>query len=330
MALAQLGRKRRNVDLIVRLFLAGVVVAVFAVYDPEFRTLGNAYAVLDNFALSGLIALGLGITMIAGEFDISVGATVPLAGLVTLLLLPLGIASSMIIAVLLICCFGLAQGLVIAILRISSLPVTIATLIAGGGLTYVVAHNVPLELPLQYISLANGMERRLWIFSPISLGVIGIYVVFGGFLRYTRSGREIYAIGSGRTEAFAAGVSRLRPLVLVFVVSAAFAAVTGGVVAVTSGGMSLGAQESLLLGAVTAALIGGVGLEGGRGTVLGIAAGVLILSALQSEITLRALPAYDQQLASGAVLLLVLSAEMLLRARRRGTAVVQMVKVESG
>ena len=125
-------------------------------------------------------------------------------------------------------------------------------------------------------------------------------------------------------------MSRLIPLVLVFVVSATFAAVTGGVVAVTSGGMSLGAQESLLLGAVTAALIGGVGLEGGRGTVLGIAAGVLILSALQSEITLRALPAYDQQLASGAVLLLVLSAEMLLRARRRGTAVVQMVKMESG
>jgi ribose transport system permease protein len=310
-------KRRWDPDLLVRLGLAAAVFVGLMIADPGFRTVGNFWAMLNNFALDGVIALGVGITMIAGEFDISVGAIVPVCGIVTLSVLSLGVVAAIIIATVGALLFGLFQGWLIARLRINSLPVTIATLIGGGGLTYIIADDKPVSLPIQYIPLANTLEQRIWIFSPISIGAIVLYVIVGLGLRYLRSGREIYAIGGGRAEAFAAGVSRYRPLILIFCISAVFAGLTGAFTSITSGGMALGAQENLLLGAVTAALVGGVGLDGGRGTVPGIAAGVLILAALQSEISLRALPLYDQDLANGAVLLLVLSAETGLRAYQR-------------
>ena len=134
---------RRHVDsgLLARALFALLLYAAFSLGDPNYATLNNLYAIIDSGAMLGLVALGLGITMIAGELDFSVGSVAAVAGILTIRLAGLGFLPAILLVLPPAILFGAAQGYGIAKLRINSLVFTIGTMIAIRGLTYVVADN---------------------------------------------------------------------------------------------------------------------------------------------------------------------------------------------
>jgi ribose/xylose/arabinose/galactoside ABC-type transport system permease subunit len=221
----------------------------------------------------------------------------------------LGLIPAVVLVTLLGGAFGAVQGYAIYRLKIASIVFTLGTLIALRGLAFAISREDTVVVP--DLSIAKTVKEQLWIFSPFSLTTIAVLILTAVFLRYSRWGREIYAIGGGRTEAIAAGVPLRRPLVLTFMLSGAMAGLAGALTSIKSGSASPSGFGDLLLPAATAALIGGVAITGGSGSVLGIAVGSLTLRFLISGLSLRAEPFYVLTFATGLLLLFVIALELI-------------------
>jgi ribose transport system permease protein len=301
---------RPILDLVGRVVLAAAVYTFFAATDSNYRTIDALYPLMNGFALVGLVALGLGVTMIAGELDLSVGSMAAVAGIIAIYTSDWGLVPCVLVAVAASAAFGAAQGFAIATLRVNSLVFTIGTLIALRGFAFVISHEQSVLVNLNNLSISDSVVRKLWIFSPFSLTTIVAFVLVGAFMSLTRYGREIYAIGGGRVEALGAGVSSFRSIVIAFTLSAALAGLAGSLSSLESGAAQPAAFDSLLLGGATAALVGGVSLYGGRGSFVGIAVGALTLRFLVLGISSRGEPFYVESLATGGLLLGALLIEL--------------------
>ena len=282
-----------------------VVLALVPVLTQYTVRTANIYDIFQNFASYGLVALALGITIIAGEFDLSVSSMYLLGGMVAVLTggdSPVaGIAAALGTAILV----GLIQGGLIARFRLNSMPVTLGGYLVVLGITYILGHNKSVL----YDNFTVGLRLDkpvLQIFSIRSLVALGIFVVAAIVLRYLRVGRDLRAIGGDRRAARVAGVPVDRLLIGVFVVSALGAALPGALLSyslATASPTNIGFD--VLTFSATAALIGGVRLSGGKGGAVGIAAGVLSLSMLQEILAILRSPDYVSSLITGGLLVIV-------------------------
>lgn len=282
---------------------------VIATITPSFRGAGSVYAVLEGFPLVGLVALGLAVTIIAGELDLSVGSMAALAAAIAVLTSPAGLVGSVLIATLVGTALGALQGTLIGQLRINSLVFTIGTLILLRGLTYISTGNAPIMI--QNIEMTDPLLDRYWIFSISSIVALTVFMLVGLFLSYTRWGREIFAIGGARNEAIAAGVPRVRPLTSSFAISAGCASLAGALAATRGGSAAPQNYADLLLSGAAAALLGGISLYGGRGTVFNVALGVAVLTVVATGLAARGSAASLVQLVTGALLLTMIAIEFL-------------------
>jgi ribose transport system permease protein len=282
---------------------------LFGVTDPSFVTDNTVFSVLQGFAFLGMIALAVGITMIAGELDLSVASIAAVAGVLSIQLLPVGIVPALIITLAAAAAFGSIQGLLIAKLGVSSIVFTIGTMFALRGVAYVLSGEKTILVRTEDLDISDGVLQRIAVFSPFSLITLAALTVAGIVLAYSRFGREIYAVGGGRQESLAGGVRQGRPVVLAFTLSATLASLAGALSSISSGSGAPFAYGAILLQAVTAALVGGIGLYGGKGTAVHVALGALILQTFLAGLSSRGVPQATQQLAMGVLLLLVIAVE---------------------
>jgi len=276
--------------------------------SPNFRGSASAYSVLEGSTLLGLVALGLGVTIIVGELDLSVGSMAAVAGVIAVLCAPMGLLPAIVIPVLCGIAFGMLQGYVIVKFRINSLVLTIGTLILLRGVAYMLSGNAPL--PLSDYTVSDPMLERFGIFSIASIIALFILTVLGMFLTYTKWGREIYAIGGAAQEAVTAGVPKIRPITISFAISAGCASLAGAMATIRGGSAAPENYSGLLLAAAAAALLGGVSLYGGRGTVINVFIGSAILSLIASGLAVRGSDAATVQLVTGTLLLIAIFLEL--------------------
>jgi ribose transport system permease protein len=295
--------------MVSRLVLAVGVFAYFALSDDRFFTTNNVFTIFEGFAQLGLAALAIGLTIVAGELDLSIGSAAAVGGILAVTWAGLGLVPAVLLVTLVGGAFGAIQGYAIHRLKIASIVFTLGTLIALRGLAFLISNEDTVVVP--DLDIAKVVKHQLWIVSPFSLVTIAVLVATALFLRYSRWGREIFAIGGGRAEAVAAGVPLGRPLVLTFMLSGAMAGLTGALTSLKSGSAAPGGFADLLLPAATAALIGGVAITGGSGSVLGIAVGSLTLRFVISGLSLRAEPYYVLTFVTGMLLLFVIAIELL-------------------
>jgi ribose/xylose/arabinose/galactoside ABC-type transport system permease subunit len=310
-------------DLAIRAVFMVAVYVVFATMLPSYHTLRGAAALLDGAVLIGLTALGIGITMIAGEFDLSVGSLAAVIGVFTVNLIVAGmsIVPAIAIGVLAAAVFGALQGFVIALTGINSLVFTIGTLIGLRGFALIISNENSVTVPIPRLGETDFLaERFVGLLSPLSILMFAVFLVAHLFLRYTMWGREIFAIGGGRAEARAAGVSIMRPMVISFALSATLAGLAGAVSSVRLASATPLGFDTLLLSAVTACLIGGIALEGGKGAVLGILIGLFTMRFLVGGVASLGAPYWLQSLAIGALLIFVLVVQLGATALRERVA----------
>jgi ribose/xylose/arabinose/galactoside ABC-type transport system permease subunit len=287
-----------------------VLVAVWIYISSTTDTFrGDAafFSVLEGFPLMGLVALGLAVTIIAGELDLSVGSMAAVAGAIAVRTADVGLVGAIAIAVAVGVILGAIQGGLIARIGINSLVFTIGTLILLRGVAWLLCDNAPL--PLEDVTVSDPLLERYGIFSPASITALIVFALVGLFLAYTRYGREIYAIGGARAEAAAAGVPRTRPLVVAFAVSGGLASMAGALATMRGGSAAPENYADLLLAGAAAALLGGISLYGGKGTVINVAFGVAILTAVTAGLAARGEPNSTVQLVTGVLLLLVIAVE---------------------
>lgn len=210
--------------------VALVVVLITFVCTPLISgsalTTFDVYNTFQGLAQLGLLTLALGVTMIAGEFDLSVAGTYVLGGM---LAVQTGKSSAILgaaIAVAAGAAIGAAQGGLIARLRIPSLPVTLATYIALLGLCSAMSGG--LDVTYTNTGATLWIDQHIaGIFSPPSLVTLAAFAITAVILGGTRLGREIRAIGGDRRASRVAGVRVDRTLAGLFTTSGALAALGG-------------------------------------------------------------------------------------------------------
>ena len=182
---------------------------------------------------------------------------------------------------------------------------TVGTLMLLRGVSLVVAQEKTVMLT-DFRVPDFITTKMLMYFSPASLMVIFIFILVGIFMRYTKYGREIYAIGGARKESLAAGVPLKRPLMIAFALSGFCAGFAGTVIGLKSGtAQGLGLQYLLLAGTV-AAFVGGVSILGGKGGVIGAVIGSLTVNFLNTGLVFYALQVHFVQFYTSVLLVVVI------------------------
>jgi ribose/xylose/arabinose/galactoside ABC-type transport system permease subunit len=270
---------------------------------------GTVFSVAQSFATLGPVALGLGLAMIIGEYDISLPGTFALAGIVAVLagqhsaLLGLAAAVGAGLGI------GLIQGLIMTWLRVSAIAVTLGGLLVLLGLTYMLAGGGTVSL--QNSAATNWVSETLagGLISNRAAVVIGLFACAAVVIGMTRIGRDILATGSNAAGAALAGVDTRRIRIGVMAAAGGLSALGGALLSYSLASAASTSLSDVLVPATAAVIIGGVSLGGGKGRPAGIAAGVLCIALLRSGLSAIGVNPFMLETITGLVLAAVAIAD---------------------
>ena len=282
-----------------------VLILCLTLMSDVFFTTTNILNVLRQVTIVGLVAVGMTVALMAGNFDLSVGATVTLAAVVSIDLQPTDphhTTLAIIIPIGLGLIVGLVNGLIVGIFRANSIIVTVGVqfIIIGCVLLYVSGLHVRVENASAFFtSISEGYT--LGIPNPVYLLILA--VVAGHFLM-TRTvfGRHVLAIGGNLEAARLTGITVARHITITFIISGIMAALAGILIASRVRNLDPTAGIGYEFGALTAVVLGGTQLTGGKGSMLNTLAGILILGIIANGMTLLTISFNVQLLIQGIIL----------------------------
>jgi rhamnose transport system permease protein len=305
--------------LLIAVFLGG------SGMNPGFANTGNLSFALGDLGEIALIALPMTLLVVCGEVDLSVASVLGLASALTGSLWNAGWAFETIVPVVLVVGLvcGLINGLLVTRLGLPSLAVTIGTLTLYRGLAYVVLGTEAVsQFPQQYADLAVSNVPGTPIPYPVALFVV-LAVATALLLHATGLGRSLFAIGNSEEAAFFAGVRVKRIKLLLFVVAGVVSAFAGIVFTLRYGSARADNGMGLELTVIASVLLGGVDFDGGKGTLGGVIAGVLLIGVLRNLLMLDDVSTEIQAIVTGLLLIVSVLTPRLTavvreaRARRR-------------
>jgi ribose/xylose/arabinose/galactoside ABC-type transport system permease subunit len=339
---------KRSYSLIQALGVLAILIVVMQIANDRFLSPVNVANLLGQMTVMLIVAAGMTIVMIAGEFDVSVGSVVGLsaavAGWIMVRWIPAPSANDhawWVIAIGLIAplfvgpIFGLLVGFVVTRARIPSFIVTLGILMIARSLTLVVTQGQPIpdipqairafgqgrwvQIPLPIAvsdALSTGSIGALFAWFPIQnivwIAVI-VYAVGWFVLERTVFGKRVYAVGSNRTVAILSGIRadwvKIQCLMIV-----GFTASLAGIVSLMRlGAVSPNTGEGLEFEVIAAVVIGGTGLYGGQGKILRTIIGVIIIALTRNFLNLARIAVFWQGFATGAIILGAVLLEALQR-----------------
>ncbi|MGP3968745.1 ABC transporter permease [Streptomyces sp. 6N223] len=311
-------------DVAVLLALALVALVSSARVDGFATSENVRFLLLDAVAIA-LIALPMTLIIVTGEIDLSVASTLGLCSAVMGQLWLEGLPLELIVpmAVALGAVLGAVNGLFVTAFGLPSLAVTIGTLAAYRGLAFVVlGDDAVADFPFDWTDAASstvGGGALTWL--PWAMVITLVLALASGILLHrTPFGRSLYAIGAGDEAAAFSGIAVARSKFWLFVASGTIAGLAGVYWTLRYASARADNGEGLELAVVAAVLLGGVSIFGGRGTLPGVLAGVLLLASLRNALQLADVQAQTVDIVTGSLLVasvVVPNAVTMTRARLR-------------
>lgn len=274
-----------------------------------FATSSNLSIALASMTPVAIVALPMTLVIITGEIDISVGSIVGLCAtsMAVCLEQKLPVELAMAVGLLVGTLAGLLNGLIIVGFGLPSLVVTIGTLALYRGIAQIMLKERGVSsFPDWYQTLGFGTIGN----SPVPWSAVLFLVLFGlfaVFLHATRWGRAIYAIGNNREAARYSGIDVQRSILGVFVASGAISAIAAIVLTAYLASARSDTAIGLELPVITAVVLGGVNIFGGSGTLVGVLVGLLVLAFVQNVFGLAGMTPEEQEIVTGAVLVMTLA-----------------------
>jgi simple sugar transport system permease protein len=287
------------------------VFTFFAIFGgANFLTAGGAASWLNVAAELGIIALPIGVLMIAGHLDISIGSVIPASSMTIAIVsgyYEVPIVVGIIAALGLGVAVGFVNGLIVVRTAVPSLIVTLGTLFAVAGLTLglsviltgstsvaIKAGPVAKQLLGQFIGGKFQVTLLWWIAASLIVGFV---------LHYSPYGNWIFALGGDKDGARNAGIPTDRLTVLLFMGSGLCAAFVGMTQAILYNSAQVSAGMSFIFNSIIAVVVGGVLLTGGYGSVVGIVLGTLTFAIVNQGIFYTGFDANWASLIIGVLLL---------------------------
>jgi len=304
-----------------------VLVAGMSAIDSQFYGVINILNILRNGSLLAIVACGQALVIIAGGFDLSVGAVVALASVVTAktmaaassafpgnnaVIIASGVAAGLGSGL----AVGLVNGFCVAKLKVSGFVVTLGTMSATAGVGLMITSGIPVYgMPEIFV---KGFGRAQIFGLPTAVYVaVAVVLVMIFAQRRTLFGRYVYAIGGNVDAAVVSGVSIQRHIVGTYVVSSVLAALTGILLTaqVGSGQASFGGDR-MMLQSIAAAVIGGVSLRGGVGRLEIVTISALFLTILGNALNILHIDSRLQPVFLGVIMVAAVALDELSQRRK--------------
>ncbi|GAB4545897.1 MAG: ABC transporter permease [Anaerolineae bacterium] len=291
-----------------------IAVLIFAIFSPNHlfldpRNLASQAKLAPDI---GVVALGIGVLMICGEFDLSIASVIPFCSYIftqflmsginpfvgLVLLLPIGAA------------FGLANGILVVRTGLPSFIITLSTMLFWRGLLYGISRMMPISIN-SYLNEHPAFEQMLvGQVGPVPVQIIwflAFALILGLLLHIHRFGNWVYATGSNQDAARAMGVNIDMVKVICYMIIGVLCAWVAVMQSVRLGSFAATQGIGFELKAIAAVVVGGVSLRGGVGSMVGIILGVFIIQIIENGLILMQVPVFGVETFIGiAVVLFVI------------------------
>lgn len=276
--------------------------ALLTLLSDRFLTVGNIVNVLRQSTINGIIAVGMTVVILTAGIDLSVGAVLALASVITASVLQQGIPAPAAVAVGLAvgAGAGMVNGLVITKLKVPPFVATLGMMTIARGLALTYTEGKPITgLPDSFRVIGTGSIGPVPV--PIIIAAVAFIVGFV-ILRRTALGQAIYAIGNNADAARYAGIAVDRVITFVYMFAGMLAALAGLILVARLGSAQPTAGVAFEFDAIAAVVVGGTSFAGGQGGLGGTLLGVLIIAVLNNGLNLLDIPSFYQPVVSGVVI----------------------------
>jgi len=306
--------KFRELGLLVFIILLSVLVQL---RNPNFLTLENINDMIKNTAILSILTVGMMLVIVTRGIDLSIGSTLALSGMISALAVSANPDLHPLVAILIGTLIGTACGAILGLLvsKAGILPIiaTLGMMNAYRGLTYMISGGRWVsahQMPPSFKGIATGSV--LGINVLIFIAII-IYIIFYYFVNHTRTGRQIYAVGSNPESAKISGINTVKVLWMVYTIMGALAGLAGVLwvskFASAQGDTAMGYEMDV----IAACVLGGVNISGGSGKISGIILGSLLLGIINNALPLINVSPFWQQAIQGVIILVAVIVNALVK-----------------
>lgn len=297
-----------------------IVLAMFiivSIINPAFFSFDSVTGMLKNNAVTMVMALGMLGVMLVGGIDISITSTLALSGMAIGMLLKYGHITSTLLAFLIAVLIGLACGTLVGlVISRADVPPIIATMgfmYIYRAMGYLISHGGEWAGAAALGTFKNfgtdkvlGLNKVIWV-------IIICYAIFFFVMKWTRIGRQVYAVGSNAEAAEVSGIRVRNIKLMVHAVMGLLAGLSGALqVAVYASAMP-DMATGVEMDVIAACVIGGVSMSGGRGSVIGALFGALIMAMIPKALPLLHIDALWQNTIKGVMILAVVVINVILQ-----------------
>ena len=279
---------------------------------PNFLKSENLLNIANQIAVIAIVAIGMTMVIITGGIDLSVGSLLALSAVLTAGFIrdfAGGVTASLggmllacIAAIVLCGIIGAFSGAMITRFAIPPFIVTLAMMLVGSGLAYILAKGQSIyQIPDSFVWLGRGADLMS---LPNAVGLmLVLYALAHLLMTRMKLGRYLYAVGGNREAARLSGVPVKRVLLFAYVASALLAGLGGVIMAsqLKSGSATYGNMYELYV--IAAVVVGGTSLSGGEGRMLGTLTGAFTIAVIQNGMNLTNVESYTQKVVLGLVIL---------------------------
>lgn len=286
-----------------------VLLVIVTILNPAFMTANNILEILKNNSITLILTLGMLCVLLVGGIDISIASTLAFAGMSVGLLIKYGYLSSTFLGFVIAIAIGALCGLIIGVIigygKVTPIIATMGGMYIFRALAYLVGNsqwagadalgsfkNFALEKFL-------GLNKVIWV-------VIICYVIFFLLLKWTKFGRNIYAVGSNTEAAEISGINVANVKVAVYVIMGTLSGLCGALATSIYASAQPNMQDGKEMDVIAACVIGGVSMSGGRGSVPGALLGALILAVIGKALPLVGIDAIAQNTVKGVLIVAVI------------------------
>jgi simple sugar transport system permease protein len=295
---------------VVWFWLLGLIV-IFGIFNPYFFTINNMQNIMVQATVLGLLALAISLPLLVAEIDLSIASNMGFSSVIGALTLNYGVPwwGGALIGIAAGAGVGLFNGLCVTRLRMVSLIETLSMMIIlQGALLAITEGNTVANMPDEYTWIGQA-TLGTWPIMPLVFVVC--LVAEAIILRRTVLGRSIYAVGGNAAASTAAGIRVNRIKIIAFTLSGLLAGIAGYMLAAWQMAITSNQGEGFLLYSIAAPIIGGVSVFGGRGSVIGILGGVLLLTTIQAGLAVVNFPSFYVPMIGGLMIFVAVAIDAI-------------------
>jgi ribose/xylose/arabinose/galactoside ABC-type transport system permease subunit len=279
-----------------------LMVAAMSIFLPSFMTGLNLMNIVKQLAVNLIVAAGMTIIILTGEFDISVGSVVCLAAVVVARVINAwGAIPAVAFGLAIGLGFGWLHGIIVTKGRIPSFITTLGTSMIARSLAFVISDGkVIADIPDRFKVVG---QQEFFGLPYTLLFVVAVYVV--GFIMLTRTpfGKKIYSVGANRQAAMLSGIRADRVKIIAFCIVGFLSALGGILLLSRMGAIQPYTARGLEFDVIAAVVIGGTSLSGGEGSILQTIIGIFIIGMIRNALNLSQINIFWQDFATGSIII---------------------------